>query len=56
HESQECGKSFSQSSSLLTHSWVHTGERPYKCEECEKSFSRTSSLIRHQRIHTEARP
>ncbi|NXG10702.1 ZNF24 protein, partial [Sakesphorus luctuosus] len=43
----ECGKCFSQISSLFSHQQVHTGERPYKCLECGKSFNQTYHLIRH---------
>ncbi|NXY66954.1 ZN287 protein, partial [Callaeas wilsoni] len=52
----ESGKSFSNSSDLLIHQWVHTGEWPYECEERRKSFAQSSSLICHQKIHTGKRP
>ncbi|NXO94628.1 ZN256 protein, partial [Certhia brachydactyla] len=52
----EWGKSFSNSSDLLIHQWVHTGKWPYECEECGKSFSQSSNLNCHQKSHTVGRP
>uniref|UniRef100_A0A674IC58 C2H2-type domain-containing protein n=1 Tax=Terrapene triunguis TaxID=2587831 RepID=A0A674IC58_9SAUR len=52
----ECRKSVSQSSHLIRHKRIHTGETPYTCSECGKRFNRRSHLIRHQRIHTGEKP
>ena len=56
HQCIECGKSFSQSSSLNKHARVHSGERPYKCPHCVKSFTASSILRTHIRQHSGEKP
>ncbi|XP_077313421.1 zinc finger protein 865 isoform X2 [Lithobates pipiens] len=48
-----CQKSFKQSSHLMQHMLVHTGERPYECNVCGRTYNHISSLIRHRRCHRE---
>ncbi|KAM4754792.1 uncharacterized protein ACIQIH_020160 isoform 1-T1 [Cyanocitta cristata] len=48
HKCLECGKSFSQSSSLIHPCKIHSGEQPCECGECGKSFSMSMLLIEHQ--------
>lgn len=48
-----CEKGFTRPSSLRTHTYSHTGEKPFKCTEpgCGRKFSVQSNLRRHLRIH-----
>jgi len=56
HECLQCGKSYMQTSSLVTHMRLHTGERPYECLQCGKTFIQSGHLTSHMRHHTGERP
>ncbi|KAJ3194781.1 hypothetical protein HK101_001900 [Irineochytrium annulatum] len=49
---QYCPKRFSRPSSLTTHVYTHTGERPHACTipGCKRTFSVLSNLRRHTRV------
>lgn len=46
-----CGKSFTTKHTLIQHSNLHTGSRPYVCDICDKSFAYESALRDHKFIH-----
>lgn len=50
-----CHKRFTRPSSLTTHIYSHTGEKPFKCPvtECGRQFSVVSNLRRYAKIHNQ---
>lgn len=53
HVCKVCDKRFTRPSSLQTHMYSHTGEKPYECEHsgCGRRFSVVSNLRRHKKTH-----
>lgn len=50
-----CNKTFSSKQTLREHLYIHSGEKPYKCNEpgCQESFRQGSLLSIHKRVHRE---
>jgi len=53
HKCKVCDKRFTRPSSLQTHTYSHTGEKPFACEQdgCGRRFSVVSNLRRHKKVH-----
>ncbi|KAF2754164.1 hypothetical protein EJ05DRAFT_150878 [Pseudovirgaria hyperparasitica] len=53
HKCKICDKRFTRPSSLQTHMYSHTGEKPFMCEVegCGRHFSVVSNLRRHKKVH-----
>ena len=58
HKCKVCDKRFTRPSSLQTHMYSHTGEKPYCCEVegCGRHFSVVSNLRRHRKVHKNQAP
>ena len=41
---------------VTVYKWIHTGDKPYKCEVCNKEVSHSGHCTRHMRIHTSDKP
>jgi len=53
HKCKICDKRFTRPSSLQTHMYSHTGEKPFACDvpDCGRHFSVVSNLRRHKKVH-----
>lgn len=47
----ECGKSFTQASSLAAHNKTHSSSTYFTCTECGKQFKHAFSLKTHMQVH-----
>ncbi|KAI9321499.1 hypothetical protein BX666DRAFT_987824 [Dichotomocladium elegans] len=48
-----CQKLFRRPSGLKTHTYIHTGERPFECTYpgCLRRFTVSSNMRRHYKVH-----
>jgi rubrerythrin len=51
-----CDKLFTSANSLVAHTSIHNGDRPYKCPICNKRFRQKGTLKDHARTHTTEKP
>ena len=47
HVCQICGKAFHRQQGLLHHTYIHTGEKPFKCWVCNAGFRQKGHVQRH---------
>lgn len=47
NKSGYCNDCCKDVSNIEAHMWMHTGQRPLKCEQCSSSFYKLNSLVRH---------
>ena len=54
YKCDQCFKELANSSNLIRHKRIHTGDKRYKCthEDCSYATVSSSDLSKHKRIHT----
>lgn len=53
-ECGDCGKAFKLKTTLVAHTFQHTGDRKYVCEFCDRSFVSNGNYYSHRkRMHPE---
>lgn len=52
-----CGKGIRLKNNFETHTWTHTGQKPFRCDVCDKAFNRSFNLSMHKRtVHDCEKP
>ncbi|XP_030041308.2 zinc finger protein 354C [Manduca sexta] len=49
----ECSAEFYTKNNLMSHTYLHRGERPFQCHECPAAYTSYSALVRHVKKHSD---
>ena len=53
---EECSVVYTNSGQLKSHSRIHSGEKPYKCNTCLAIFTQAFKLRKHYKMHWGDKP
>jgi zinc finger homeobox protein 1/2 len=56
HSCELCDKTFTKHSSLVRHTYQHSGLRPFQCLVCQRAFKHKHHLTEHSRLHSGEKP